>query len=432
MDERAFASRAEWEGWLEAEHADCDGVWVRFPKKGTGLPTVDFVEAIEVALCFGWIDGQRKGLDDTHYLQKFTPRRARSKWSQINVGRCGELIEAGRMRPAGQAQIDAAKADGRWDAAYAPASKIEVPPDLVEAMEAAGVTDVFAGLKSQDRYSILFQLHDAKRPETRARRIVKFTEQLSAPRRHGRSGTRRSPTRRASCRHTIGTGAGGLIACRRSMVRARDAPMRLSASSRWRSCGVAAATCRSASWSPEIASPPQHAGRRRDAAGESARRPPRCGRRASRARTPRAPGRRLRGDDGADRFDDAFGSQAGDAARGGRGSTGRRDGRVRGSGGALAVPRRDDGARRRREAGRDARRAARARVGEHPGDPRGGGDDRRPHRARHELSADVSYAEENTAARLAALGGRRIPTTAIVVGTLDERWLIELEAIAAA
>ncbi len=90
-------------------------------------------------MCFGWIDGQRKGLDDTHYLQKFTPRRARSKWSQINVGRCGELIEAGRMRPAGQAEIDAAKADGRWDAAYAPASKIEVPPDLVEAIEAAGV-----------------------------------------------------------------------------------------------------------------------------------------------------------------------------------------------------------------------------------------------------------------------------------------------------
>ena len=182
MDERAFASRAEWEGWLEAEHADCDGIWVRFPKKGTGLPTVDLVEAIEVTLCFGWIDGQRKGLDDTHYLQKFTPRRARSKWSQINVGRCGELIEAGRMRPAGQAQIDAAKADGRWDAAYAPASKIEVPPDLVEAMDAAGVTDVFAGLKSQDRYSILFQLHDAKRPETRARRIVKFIEQLRSQR----------------------------------------------------------------------------------------------------------------------------------------------------------------------------------------------------------------------------------------------------------
>jgi uncharacterized protein YdeI (YjbR/CyaY-like superfamily) len=178
MDERGFASRAEWEGWLAAHHADTDGVWLKFPKKGTGLPTVDFVEAIEVALCFGWIDGQRKGLDETHYLQKFTPRRARSKWSQINVGRCTELIAAGRMRPPGQAQVDAAKADGRWDAAYAPASRIEVPEDLVAALEAAGVKDAFATLKSQDRYSILFQLHDAKKPETRARRIAKFTEQL--------------------------------------------------------------------------------------------------------------------------------------------------------------------------------------------------------------------------------------------------------------
>jgi uncharacterized protein YdeI (YjbR/CyaY-like superfamily) len=173
MDERAFASREEWEGWLEAEHSGCDGVWVRFPKKGTGLPTVDLVEAIEVALCFGWIDGQRKGLDDTHYLQKFTPRRARSKWSQINVGRIGELHAAGRIRPAGQAQVDSAKADGRWDAAYAPPSKIEVPPDLVEALAAAGATEAFAALKSQERYSILFNVHDAKRPETRARRIAK-------------------------------------------------------------------------------------------------------------------------------------------------------------------------------------------------------------------------------------------------------------------
>ena len=179
MDERAFASRAEWERWLEAEHADSDGVWVRFPKKGTGLPTVDMVEAIEVALCFGWIDGQRKGLDDTHYLQKFTPRRARSKWSQINVGRCGELITAGRMRAAGQAEIDAARADGRWDAAYAPASRIEVPPDLVEALAAAGATDAFAALKSQDRYSILFHVHDAKRAETRARRIAKAVDGLT-------------------------------------------------------------------------------------------------------------------------------------------------------------------------------------------------------------------------------------------------------------
>lgn len=181
MDDRAFASREEWETWLEVNHASADGVWLVFPKKGTGLPTVDLVEAIEVALCFGWIDGQRKGLDETHYRQKFTPRRARSKWSQINVGRCEQLIADGRMRPAGHAQVEAAKADGRWDAAYAPASKIEVPDDLREALAAAGVEEAFAALKSQDRYSILFNVHDAKRPETRARRIAKFTEQLRNP-----------------------------------------------------------------------------------------------------------------------------------------------------------------------------------------------------------------------------------------------------------
>lgn len=179
MEERGFVSRAEWEGWLESNHTGIDGIWLRFPKKGTGLPTVDLVEAIEVALCFGWIDGQRKGLDDTHYLQKFTPRRARSKWSQINVGRIGELTEAGRMRPAGQAQVEAAKADGRWDAAYAPVSQMQAPEDLVAAMRAADCEAAFAALKSQDRYSILFNIHDAKRPETRARRIAKAVEQLS-------------------------------------------------------------------------------------------------------------------------------------------------------------------------------------------------------------------------------------------------------------
>jgi uncharacterized protein YdeI (YjbR/CyaY-like superfamily) len=178
MVQRGFASRPEWEDWLEANHTTSDGVWLKFPKKHTGLPTVDAVEAIEVALCFGWIDGQRKGLDDTHYLQKFTPRRARSKWSQINVERIARLQAAGRLRPAGIAQVEAAQADGRWDAAYAPPSRMEIPEDLAAALAAAGLTEAFAALKSQDRYSVLFHLHDAKRPETRARRIAKVVEQL--------------------------------------------------------------------------------------------------------------------------------------------------------------------------------------------------------------------------------------------------------------
>jgi uncharacterized protein YdeI (YjbR/CyaY-like superfamily) len=178
MERRGFASRAEWETWLGANHATVDGVWITFPKKHTGLPTVDFVEAIEVALCFGWIDGQRKGLDDTHYLQKFTPRRPRSKWSQINVERIARLEAAGRLRPAGIAEVEAATADGRWAAAYAPASRMEIPDDLAEALAAEGLAEAFAALKSQDRYSILFGLHDAKRPETRARRLAKFLEGL--------------------------------------------------------------------------------------------------------------------------------------------------------------------------------------------------------------------------------------------------------------
>ena len=179
MDERAFASRAEWERWLEAEHADSDGVWVRFPKKGTGLPTVDMVEAIEVALCFGWIDGQRKGLDDTHYLQKFTPRRARSRWSKINVGKATKLIEAGHMRPAGLAEVERAKADGRWDAAYDSPSRIEVPPDLqAELDKHPDAAEFFASLNSQNRYAILYRLHDAKKPETRARRLEQFVGML--------------------------------------------------------------------------------------------------------------------------------------------------------------------------------------------------------------------------------------------------------------
>lgn len=179
MEERAFASKDEWDAWLEANHASVDGVWLMFAKKGTGVPTVVYAEALDVALCFGWIDGQVKSVDETYYRQKFTPRRARSKWSQINVGKVEALIASGAMRPAGLAEIERAKADGRWDAAYAPASKMEVPEDLAAALQAAGCADAFAALKRQDRYSILYGLHDAKRPETRARRIAKVVEQLS-------------------------------------------------------------------------------------------------------------------------------------------------------------------------------------------------------------------------------------------------------------
>ena len=126
----AFASPAEWEAWLDAEHAASDGVWVKFAKKGSGVETVVYAEALDVALCYGWIDSQVARLDERFYLQKFTPRRARSKWSQINREKIEELTRQGRMKPAGLEQVELAKADGRWDAAYASPANVEMPDDL--------------------------------------------------------------------------------------------------------------------------------------------------------------------------------------------------------------------------------------------------------------------------------------------------------------
>jgi uncharacterized protein YdeI (YjbR/CyaY-like superfamily) len=120
-DAISFAAQADWEAWLEENHASVDGIWMKIAKKGSGLESVTVPEALEIALCYGWIDGQRKALDDRHFLQRYTPRRRRSNWSRINRGKAEELIRAGRMQPAGLAEIERAKADGRWDRAYKPA-----------------------------------------------------------------------------------------------------------------------------------------------------------------------------------------------------------------------------------------------------------------------------------------------------------------------
>jgi uncharacterized protein YdeI (YjbR/CyaY-like superfamily) len=174
-----FASTKAWERWLRANHAQAPGLWLKIAKKGTGVVTVDFVQAIEVALCYGWIDGLRHAHDETYFRQRFTPRKPRSKWSQINRDRVEALIAAGRMRPAGQAQVDVAKADGRWDAAYAGARTMEVPDDLTKALQRnTKARRAFAALDGTNRYSILFRIHDAKRPETRARRIEQFVTML--------------------------------------------------------------------------------------------------------------------------------------------------------------------------------------------------------------------------------------------------------------
>ena len=174
-----LASEAAWEAWLDAEHATSDGVWLKFAKKGSGVETVVYGEALDVALCYGWIDSQVARLDERFYLQKFTPRRARSKWSHINREKIEALTKQGRMKPAGLEQVELAKADGRWEAAYASPANVQMPDDLQAALDASPkAAEFWDGLNKSNRFAILYQLHDAKKPETRARRLEKFVAML--------------------------------------------------------------------------------------------------------------------------------------------------------------------------------------------------------------------------------------------------------------
>jgi uncharacterized protein YdeI (YjbR/CyaY-like superfamily) len=176
----AFASRADWEDWLEANHESTDGVWVKFAKKASGIETVAYAEAVEAALCFGWIDGLAKSVDEQWYRQRFTPRRTRSKWSQINRARAEKLIERGAMRPAGLREVERAKEDGRWEAAYPSPTKIEVPDDLRAALDASPeAARFFDQLDATNRYAVLYRIYDAKRADTRARRIEQFVAMLA-------------------------------------------------------------------------------------------------------------------------------------------------------------------------------------------------------------------------------------------------------------
>jgi uncharacterized protein YdeI (YjbR/CyaY-like superfamily) len=176
-----FASPTEWEKWLDANHAVSDGVWIKMAKKGASIESVGYPEVVESALCFGWIDGRREAFDERFFLQRFTPRRRRSKWSRINRERAERLIADGRMRPAGLAEVDRAKADGRWAAAYEGQRSSTVPDDLQRELDARPAAKAFfAELSSQNRYAILYRLDDAKKPETRARRLAKFVTMLEA------------------------------------------------------------------------------------------------------------------------------------------------------------------------------------------------------------------------------------------------------------
>ena len=175
----AFESQAAWEAWLAEHHATSNAVWVKMAKKASGIATVTFAEALESALCYGWIDGQRNRFDDQWFIQRFTPRRSRSKWSKINRSKAEQLISEGRMRPAGLREVERARADGRWDAAYDAPSAATVPPDLQQALdEHPAAAAFFATLNRQNHLFVIYQVQDAKRPETRARRIEKFVAML--------------------------------------------------------------------------------------------------------------------------------------------------------------------------------------------------------------------------------------------------------------
>ncbi|KQX24706.1 YdeI/OmpD-associated family protein [Variovorax sp. Root434] len=171
---------ASWARWLKRHHATAAGVWLRIAKKDSGLASIDHPTALEEALCWGWIDGQRKSEDAQYFLQRFTPRTKRSIWSQINRAKVLKLIEEGRMQPAGHAEIERAKADGRWDAAYEGVSAATVPPDLQAALDTnKKAAKFFATLDSRNRFAVLFRTQGAKKPETRARRIAQFVEMLA-------------------------------------------------------------------------------------------------------------------------------------------------------------------------------------------------------------------------------------------------------------
>lgn len=174
-----FAASAEMKAWLEDNHASSDGIWLKIAKKGSGVDSVSYAEALELALCFGWIDSQKRGLDDSFFLQRFTPRRPRGRWSLINREKAEALIAAGAMRPAGLAEVEAARADGRWEAAYAGQATAEVPADLRRELDRnAAAREFFASLDSANRYAIVYRLEDAKKPETRERRLRKFVDML--------------------------------------------------------------------------------------------------------------------------------------------------------------------------------------------------------------------------------------------------------------
>lgn len=176
----SFETQQDWERWLTEHHTGTKGIWLKIAKKETGILSVNYSEALDSALCYGWIDGQKASVDGQYWLQKFTPRRPKSIWSKVNCDKATALIAEGRMQPAGIRQVELAKADGRWESAYESQSKITIPADFQSELDKnQKAKDFFSALDSINRYAILFRIHSAKKPATRSARINKFIEMLS-------------------------------------------------------------------------------------------------------------------------------------------------------------------------------------------------------------------------------------------------------------
>jgi uncharacterized protein YdeI (YjbR/CyaY-like superfamily) len=179
LPELFFETQAEWEKWLAKNYAQTDGVWLRMYKKETKIPSINYAQALEEALCYGWIDGMSKSVDAASFIQKFTPRRPKSNWSERNTKHIERLTAAGKMKPSGIAEVEKAKADGRWEQAYASWSEASTPEDFLAALKKNKKAKAFYDtLNKQNLYAIYFRLQSAKKPETRAKRIVEFVAKL--------------------------------------------------------------------------------------------------------------------------------------------------------------------------------------------------------------------------------------------------------------
>jgi uncharacterized protein YdeI (YjbR/CyaY-like superfamily) len=175
-----FATQQDWEAWLNEHHTDTRGIWLKIAKKESGILSLSYAEAVESALCYGWIDGQKASGDERYWLQKFTPRGPKSMWSKVNCDKATALLASGRMQPAGIRQVELAKADGRWESAYESQSTITIPDDFQRELDNnQKAKEFFTTLNSVNRYAILFRIQAAKKPETRSARIKKFIEMLS-------------------------------------------------------------------------------------------------------------------------------------------------------------------------------------------------------------------------------------------------------------